>query len=185
MPNRTRPTPEESAQKASYKTVKEAFVLTHPHTYLLNLNLGDWSDDGHGKTDVRTLGCNMPFEKVVEAYQAACKKLPTDVHPTEIFSGYEETDLSEDVYFKVFDAGYDLLAGFNEAEERVRRERELKETWKDLLRHPQVDREEFGLYVLWFCQQGNPDLQFSDEKVQDLFGYYGIREHCGYGLFCS
>jgi hypothetical protein len=182
--SRTRPTAEESAEKDSKKTVKKAFAKSGEFRHLFNMNMGDWSGDGHGKTEARAYGCNKPFEKVVAAYKKACKKLDVDIHPDKIFEEYEDHSLTEETYFKIFDAGYDILAGFNEAKERARRERELKhETWEEILEYPQVDHEELGLYVIWFCQQGDPDLVFSDEKVEDLFGYSGIRDNVGYGLF--
>lgn len=184
MTTRARPTAEESAEKDNTKTVKKAFAPKGDLKYMFNMNLGDWSDDGHGKTETRTYGCNKPFKAVVAAYEKACKLLPTEIHPDKIFEDYEDHSLTEETYFAIFDAGYDMLAGFNEPKERARRERELKdETWETILEYPQVDKEELGLYVIWFCQKADPKLVFSDEKVEDLFGYAGIRDNVGYGLF--
>jgi hypothetical protein len=183
---RTRPTAEESAQKESTKTVRKAFAPKGDLKFLFNMNMGDWSSDGHGKVETKTYACNTSFKGVVAAYKKACKKLDIDIHPDKIFEEYEDQSLVEKTYFKIFDAGYDILAGFNEAKERARREKEIPdETWETLLKYPQVDQEELGLYVLWFCQQGDPKLEFADEKVEDLFGYAGITENVGYGLFGS
>lgn len=180
---RTRPTSEESATKASYETVKKALTKTGEE-HLFNMNLGDWSDDGHGKTETKTYSCNKPFEKVVAAYAKARSMLDYTVHPDKVFEDCDDHSLTEEVYFAIYDAGYDMLAGFNEQKERDRREKELpEERWGDILDCSQVDKEELGLYVLWFCQQGDPELVFSDEKVGDLFGYAGITETVGYGLF--
>lgn len=181
---RLRPTAKESAEKASTKTVKKAFAASGELRHMFNMNIGDWSDDGHGKTEVRTYACNKPFKAVVAAYKKACKKLDIDIHPDKIFEEYEDHSLTEETYFKIFDAGYDILAGFNETKERARREKDIPtETWEEILEYPQVDKEELGLYVIWFCQQGDPELVFSDEKVEDLFGYAGIQDNVGYGLF--
>lgn len=185
MTERTRPTAEESAKKDNPDTVKKDFVDKGSLNYKFNMPIGDWSDDGHGKTETFVFGCNKPLTAVVEAFNKAAKKLPLETHPTEIFHDYEDHSLEAESYFSIFDAGYDMLAGFNEPEERARRLAELPdETWEVILEYPQVEKKELACYVLWFCQQGDPELIFSEETpAESLFGYGGLREHCGYGLF--
>lgn len=184
--SRTRPTAEESAKKASTKTVVKAFAKKGELDHRFTIPIGDWSGDGHGKTEDFVFGCNKPFKDVVAAYKKACKKMPAETFPTFIFEEYEDHSLTEDAYFAMFDAGYDMLAGFNEAKERARREKEIKEeTWETILEYPQVEMEELALYILWFCQQGDSKLVFSKESTEKLFGFGGITENVGYGLFGS
>ncbi len=186
MTARARPTAEESAEKANPKTVKKGFAEKGSLTYKFSMPLGDWSDDGHGKTETFTFGCNKPMSAVVEAFKKAAKKLANAIHPTVVFHDYEDSSLDAEAYFAMFDAGYDMLAAFNGADERARRLKDLpKETWETLLEYPQVEQKDLALYVLWFCQQADPTLVFSEETAESLFGYGGIREHCGYGLFGS
>lgn len=181
---RTRPTSEESAHKASTETVKEAFAKSGTLPHRFTVNIGDWSDDGHGKTEEYVFGCNKPMKAVVSAFKKACKKFPRETHPTSIFSDYEEHSLTPKAYFEIFDAGYDMLHGFNEPKERARREKDLPdESWEDMLRYPQVDKEELALYILWFCQQGDASLVFSKETADKLFGFFGMTDQAGYGLF--
>lgn len=182
--DRTRPTAEDSATKASTETVKKAFAEMGALPHRFTVNLGDWSHDGHGMTRDYVFGCNKPTKDVVDAFKKACKMLPKEAHPTAIFDDYEDRSLTPKAYFAIFDAGYDMLRGFNEPVERARRCKDLPdETWADMLKYPQVDAEELSLYILWFCQQGDPSLVFSPENAEQLFGYGGIRDGAGYGLF--
>lgn len=185
MTTRIRPTAEESATKSNADAVKKAFAGPGVLSHKFSLPIGDWSDDGHGKTETFIFGCNKPMTAVVEAFNKAAKKFPSETHPTSIFSDYEDHSLSAEDYFAIFDVGYDLLAGFNEPEERARRVKELPtETWEEILEYPQVQQEELARYVLWFCKQGDSELVFSEETpTEALFGHSGIRDHCGYGLF--
>jgi hypothetical protein len=184
MTSRARPTAEESATKASPKTVKKGFAERGSLNYRFSMPLGDWSGDGHGRTQAFVFGCNSPMAAVVAAFEGAVNKLPGVAHPTSIFSEYGNRSLDAEAYFAMFDAGYDMLAEFNEAKERARRVKELpRETWEVILDYPQVECEDLALYVLWFCQQGNPSLVFSEEDSDSLFGYGGIRDAVGYGLF--
>lgn len=180
---RTRPTSEESATKANTETVKEAFAKSGTLPHRFTVNIGDWSDDGHGKTEEYVFGCNKPMKDVVSAFKKASKSLKL-VIPTTIFEDYEDRSLTAKAYFEIFDSGYDMLHGFNEPKERARREKELPdETWEDMLKYPQVDKEELALYILWFCQQGDSSLVFSQETADKLFGFSGIQDNAGYGLF--
>lgn len=184
MTTRTRPTAKESAAKYNSDKVQKSFAKEGTLGHSFTMTLGDWSDDGHGKTETFAFGCNKPFKAVLAAFKKAEKKLPVVAHPTKIFEEYEDRSLTEEAYFAIFDAGYDMLAGFNEAKERKRRELEIKdETWEDILNNPQVDREELALYTIWFCQQGDDSLEFSQAETEDLFGFSGVRDNVGYGLF--
>lgn len=37
-------------------------------THQINLILGDWSNDGHGKTCTKTVRCNLSYEELQKAY---------------------------------------------------------------------------------------------------------------------
>lgn len=183
MTTRARPTAEESATKSNADIIKKAFAQKGTLSHKFNMPVGDWSNDGHGKTVTFVFGCNKPLAAVVEAFNNAAKKLPSVIKPTAIFEDYQDHSLTEEAYFAMFDAGYDMLAGFNEPEERARRIAELHdETWDTILEYPQVEKKEFASYILWFCQQADPELVFSEEITESLFGYSGIRENVGYGL---
>lgn len=43
-------------------------VMKTEMLYQINLVLGDWSDDGHGKTQTKTVRCNLTLEELEKAY---------------------------------------------------------------------------------------------------------------------
>ena len=64
--------------------------------YKMYLVLGDWSDDGHGKTDKILLESNKPVEEVQEAYRNSCKLMKIDFHDHDdgICVNYEQNSLT-------------------------------------------------------------------------------------------
>nr|DAW84435.1 MAG TPA: hypothetical protein [Caudoviricetes sp.] len=63
--------------------------------YQFNIVLGDWGDDGHGKTETFCIECNYPKQKVEEAYHSAVAK--TDFNFAEsICSKYDDSQVSKE-----------------------------------------------------------------------------------------
>lgn len=176
---RGRPSVRECKGKASYRTVRKALSKKLlPHVF--KMTVGDWSDDGHGKTETFFVSSNKPFKNVISAY----RKAKVAVVPSSIFNDFEESSLSSEDYLRMFDDGYDMLVDFNEPKERARRAKQLpSETWQDILDCPQIEPVDLVYYIIWCCQRGDPKLKFSvDSDIKDLFGYYGASS-VGYGLF--
>lgn len=59
--------------------------------YQMDLVLGDWSDDGHGKSEKITLVSNKPVLDVQEAYKAACKLTGIQFNHNEDYTGKKRT----------------------------------------------------------------------------------------------
>jgi len=64
-------------------------------TNKMYLVLGDWSDDGHGKSDKILVNVSHNVEQVRKAYEKSCKTLGFDIG--EVCSDYEENTVSEKV----------------------------------------------------------------------------------------
>jgi len=173
-----RPTVQESSACSNAERMAAAIAKTPEQAFAFKMVFGDPSRDGHGQTRTIEVAANKHFNAVVRAYRSC--NAPA---PSLLFSEYEERSITQGMYDEVFAAGYDLLGDTNtDEEERVRRVETLGETWEMLLECPQIDVEALSYYVLWCCQQGDSDLQFSRTRVPDLFGRDGIRLQCGYGL---
>jgi hypothetical protein len=57
--------------------------------------LGDWSDDGHGKTKEVAFRCTATSMREVEkAYSAAMKKVPKAIYPDEVCSEHGDSSPS-------------------------------------------------------------------------------------------
>lgn len=146
--------------------------------YKFKLPIGDWSDDGHGKTDDYIIESNKPLEHVREMYFQACEKLgyTLDGHhkktPCAEYEDYEFpfeviNDLDNigvkglDFYFEVGEGNYDM------------------------------DSISFCDIVLNFIKSQDKDLELKRIPNDELpmFQFYGVDNknrhigYFGYGLF--
>lgn len=149
---------------------------------IVKFQIGDWSDDGHGKCDYYSVKMNVDGDGVRKAYKSAKKKLPKCIDPAKIFDEYEDSSLTKEVYETALEHGYDFLKGFKE--DKGRKERLPDETLEEQLEYPQIDTRDFLDYIIWFLKQGDPELtaKVVDPETKDVFPSYG-EEGFGYGLF--
>lgn len=54
---------------------------------IYKLVLGDWSKDGHGKTEDFLFDCNYDVKLIRQAYKDSCKKLGVTFNQTEDYTG--------------------------------------------------------------------------------------------------
>lgn len=82
--------------------------------YKFELPIGDWSGDGHGKTEVYYIESNQPVEQVRELYFQACDKigfsldgsyLQTELTPN---AGYQDYTFSKETLQALLDFGVKL-----------------------------------------------------------------------------
>lgn len=80
------------------------------HTY--QIVIGDWSDDGHGKTATITVQTNLTAEAINKAYKktsAATKVgLLSEGNRTALFEEYEDNAMSKDIAQLLKDYGVDM-----------------------------------------------------------------------------
>lgn len=74
--------------------------------YTFQYTVGDWSDDGHGKTDVFILESSVEADVLKEAFTAGVKCIGHDV--TSMCEGYEENTIPEEVAQAFIDVGVSL-----------------------------------------------------------------------------
>lgn len=70
----------------------------------ITLVLGDWSDDGHGKSETIVVGSNLDKDEVFKAYQKGSKKLGFNFID-KIAADYEDNWLSSDKLGKLMEHG--------------------------------------------------------------------------------
>lgn len=73
--------------------------------HITNLVLGDWSGDGHDKSDVETISSNLTTEQIESAYKKGSKKLGFDLIE-EVACDYEDSSLPEDIVAMLNVAGF-------------------------------------------------------------------------------
>lgn len=62
---------------------------------IISLVMGDWSGDGHSKTDTVVIKSNLTVPEITKAYKKASKKLGFDLIK-EVAADYQDNNLSKD-----------------------------------------------------------------------------------------
>lgn len=73
----------------------------------LDVIIGDWSEDGHGKTDKHTVllqGSDVSDDHLNKTFTNNVEL--TGVNPVELFNDYRQYHMSEDDWNKIVDAGF-------------------------------------------------------------------------------
>ncbi len=145
-----------------------------PHT--TTLVLGDWSDDGHGKTDLVIIESNLDKEEIWAAYRKASKKLGFKL-VEDVCADYEEGGISQDYLKtlienglnieKVFDTDYDL----KEAKKVLEGDDpdELVNLWTN----------SYTEIFLFIVKLGDPEFEYNiieDDSSRINIGGYGLFE---------
>lgn len=131
----------------------------------ITLVVGDWSGDGHDKSDTYIIESNLDLEQLSAAYKAGVQLLGTDL-VEDICSDYEDNSFPVEVFNKLqallgpHKVQLDLDEDYPEAEEEFRVYD--SELWVDL--------------ILGVCKLGNPSLEWSliDPDASWHIGGYGL-----------
>jgi len=124
---------------------------------IINLVIGDWSDDGHGKTHTVTVKSNLLKENIDRAYLEGVKKIGVDI--SEYCEDYEDTLVPMEALKKLETAGFDLytLDGYGEDEEFG------------------IWYEDFAKIWMFIAKTGNPDLILVPADPNSInIGGYGL-----------
>lgn len=99
-----------------------------------DIPIGDWSDDGHGKCEYFQASAAKPFKAVCLAYATARAKFKAlGFSPEDLCSEYEDNEVPEETVELLKEHGFEI--------------------------HPDdFYAEEFAKLVVWFLNQGDPDL---------------------------
>lgn len=82
-------------------------MLTDNALYCVTLVVGDWSRDGHEKTDTISIESNLSPKDIEKAYKKGTKKIGVDLSKT-IVADYECNVMSSADVAKFVAAGFDL-----------------------------------------------------------------------------
>lgn len=146
-----------------------------PHS--TTLVLGDWSDDGHGKTEIIIIHSNLDSEEITIAYNKASKKLGFKFMD-DVCADYEDSGIPQEYLNTLIKNGLKLEAIFDT-------DYDLKEA-REVLEGDDPD-ETVGLWThsytqifLFIVKMGNPEFEY--KIVEDDSNRIDIG---GYGLFGS
>ena len=158
--------------------------------YKLPITLGDWSNDGHGRTERFEIISNKSAEDVANAYVQACKISGIIFH-SDVASDYDDRSFPAEK-FKVLGCPDEILVGDYQDDE------------DDLSSYGVTHYEHYLELFMWFCTLGDSELELSisqempsdlvhniyaalrreaDEKQRFLGRHIGsVTSHFGYGL---
>lgn len=117
----------------------------------IELVLGDWSDDGHGKTLSTWFKTNLDQEQIEQAYQLGVIKIGVSICD-DIAKEYQDSQISEEDAQKFVDAGF---------------------TYYPL--GPNLIQEQFLELYLFTVKTGNPEFRYYEQKSKSInIGGYGL-----------
>jgi len=159
------------------------------------LVLGDWSDDGHGKSQKVLIKCNKTVEEIQQGYKDSCKL--TGVSFNDYCCGDNYTGLSrkDESKYQVcceYEDGYlskqviEIFESLNCPRELLGNKKEKDEEYSEYV--CMVDTEIFTKVWLWFVKLSIPDLEYNLNKKDEIpyiNGYYNkaLNSGFGYGIF--
>lgn len=126
---------------------------------IVRVVLGDWSDDGHGKTETYVIKTNLSGKELEKAFKAGVKKSGFDI--TEHCGDNEDYAIPDDLYDYFEKAGV------------------VFDSIQDEPGNHFCCTDDFFHVYMKTCEIGNDTLKWSVEKNYDNEIRIG-----GYGLFC-
>lgn len=150
-------------------------------SYLMKLNVGDWSDDGHGKTKEIVYLVNYDTGCVQEAYKASCLLTGVQFNHNEDFTGglCKGYDSWRQIYTEYECDGISFSA------------REVLSKFipnlDDILGEGECYLDTSTFSTLWweFVKLSLPDLTYEGVSIDNINGYWddNLNVQFGYGLF--
>lgn len=123
----------------------------------IQLILGDWSHDGHGKTETFIITSNLTRREILEAYDEGCDSLNCDLS-SEISSEYEDHLLPASQVKKFLEKGFH----FDELD--------FEKSGSIYL-----DTELYTELFLFTVKLGNPDFSHDYIELESInIGGYGL-----------
>lgn len=138
---------------------------------LYKVNIGDWSDDGHGKFETYVVDVDCSSETLKDNFDRAVKEL--GFSPFDIARGYEDNSMTIDQFDRLEDAGYSFDS------------RMEPDKYYYFIDGP----EEMLEIIMFFVSYGSDEViwRIISEDIPILAGGYGAvvgrSNHIGYGLF--
>ena len=134
----------------------------------ISLVIGDWSHDGHEKTEDIDIRCNFTTKELHAAYKKGTEKLGFDFIAT-VAVEYEDDRLPADKWEKLTKLGLKLDYELEPFDDLDGEEDDYR-----------IDSITYAEIIMFICSLGSPDLtyKFIEKDYSDNW-HVG-----GYGLFC-
>jgi hypothetical protein len=127
----------------------------------IELIMGDWSDDGHGKSDRKIIESSISKAALLKAYKKGVELIGFDIG--SMCADYEDSSIPLPCAVKFQELGVKFDQPLNEEEDEC---------------HCIYQTEFFACWMKT-CEVGNPDLKWTELSTKDFI------DIGGYGLFGS
>lgn len=169
----------------------------------IDIVLGDWSDDGHGKTEKYPIKVNVSKKAMQDAYKASCKKFGFSFNHNDDFTGLKRS-YEEDRKYHIcteYEEPYISIEVIEIMKEHGMTDEFLCEVLEDYgdPESRQLCEEDGGRFcvnedglvalLMWFIKQSLPEFEWEkladSEEIPTFNGYWddNLNVHIGYGLY--
>lgn len=159
----------------------------------MHLVLGDWSNDGHGRSDKVLVESNKTVKEIQDAYKASCKLTGVSFNHNDDFTGRKRDYKEKEKYLIASEYGQ----GFYVSDEA---KQALRDAGFDVEKHFAFGMDEEGYQIedndviflyIWteFVKLSLPDLIMKkipeDKSIPVINGYWdkNLNVQFGYGLY--
>lgn len=151
--------------------------MNEPLCFKMNIVIGDWANDGHGRTETIHINSNLSPDTITEAFQKGSKKVGFNLK--DIASHYEDNTIPAKHLRKLIELGLEVAPLDEVSWEGCYDDDELH-SFEDALA---ADDEDFSIdpkffmkMYLFIAKQAEPTLQYAVIDVPSI-------NIAGYGLF--
>lgn len=144
------------------------------HKFLVNLVVGDWSNDGHGISETITVNCNIDKDAIMAAYKAGSEKTGVDL-VDGVCIDYEDNAIRKRDWDKLAAHGITLEQVLGEFKGSI------KDAKKALARDEgfALYGKAFAMIYMLMAKLGDPTLEYEvseDDSPNINIGGYGLFE---------
>jgi hypothetical protein len=166
---------------------------------LYKLVIGDWSDDGHGKSKDFIFDCNYDVSKIRQAYKDSCKSLGISFNHNQDYTGlnlgygtkrqvwteYEDCSISETAFEILKDNG--CFKGILD-DEFLQDINPENDDYEEELENIDFTKEDAAMIIMNFIALSMPeDFTYSlvKQEIEPINGWWNpeLNVQFGYGLF--
>ncbi len=146
--------------------------------HIFKMNVGDYSDDGHGKNEVIVIKSTKSVQDVVNAFLNSGRKLGVvegdDMYPNFLIAkNYEDTSLSTEFAEAFRNAGIEFEdLTFNDADEDEEPEYHINGTHEIVHLVMRIAQKELDF-----------EYEIDNKSIPSFNGFDGVGPQIGYGLF--
>ncbi len=140
---------------------------------LYNVVVGDWSDDGHGKTDtfVFSIPDDVTFDQLRANYERNCEDY--GVRPDKWASEWQDSSFPLHEYIRIAELGWDSGYEFDELDQF------------DDSTEVDFGSDSYADLLMFVATHGLCEYDQTSDTIKTLFGGDGaiVGGHVGYGFF--